>query len=120
MRRRAWSKPTGSRASEGPRCSIAPMTEADLDTVQTVEASAYAHPWSRRNFRDSLLAGHPAMLLLGEALPGELPHPDRPDADWVRGTFTDTATRTRRLAQHLAADERAHRRDRWWLREAPG
>jgi ribosomal-protein-alanine N-acetyltransferase len=67
------------------RIAFAPMTEADLDTVQAVEASAYAHPWSRKNFRDSLQAGHPAMLLLGEALPGELPHPDRADGHLLLG-----------------------------------
>lgn len=48
-----------------------PMTEADLDAVRAVEVSAYAHPWSRKHFHDSLQAGYPAVLLLGEALPGE-------------------------------------------------
>ena len=61
------------------RVCFAPMTEADLDAVQAVEKSAYAHPWSLKHFRDSLQAGYPAMLLLGEALPGELPWPLRAD-----------------------------------------
>lgn len=61
------------------RVNFAPMTEADLDAVQAVEKSAYAHPWSLKHFRDSLQAGYPAMLLLGEALPGELPWPPRAD-----------------------------------------
>ena len=61
------------------RVCFAPMNEADLDAVQAVEKSAYAHPWSLKHFRDSLQAGYPAMLLLGEALPGELPWPLRAD-----------------------------------------
>ncbi len=61
------------------RVTLAPMTAADLDAVQAVEASAYAHPWSRRHFADSLAAGHAAVMLLGEAAPGELVHPPRAD-----------------------------------------
>jgi ribosomal-protein-alanine N-acetyltransferase len=40
------------------------MTEADLDAVMAVEVCAYAHPWSRGNFVDTLRAGHPAWLRL--------------------------------------------------------
>lgn len=81
-----WAAPVGSAAtSSNRRVAFAPMTEADLDAVQAVEASAYAHPWSRRHFRDSLQAGHPAMLLLGEALPGEVPHPHRTDGRVLLG-----------------------------------
>ncbi len=67
------------------RIAFEPMSEADLDAVQAVEVSAYAHPWSRRHFRDSLRSGHPAMLLLGEALPGEAPHPGCPDGRVLLG-----------------------------------
>ena len=81
-----WPLPGTPRAATAERrMAFAPMTEADLDAVQAVEASAYAHPWSRRHFRDSLQAGHPAMLLLGEALPGEVPHPDRADGRILLG-----------------------------------
>ena len=62
-----------------------PMTEADLDDVCEVEKLAYAHPWSRRHFADSVAAGYPAVLLLGEALPGELPHPPRADGRVLLG-----------------------------------
>lgn len=62
-----------------------PMTEADLDAVHAVEAGAYAHPWTRRHFLDSLQAGYPAVLLVGEALPHETPHPARPDGRWLMG-----------------------------------
>ncbi|MGE0349406.1 GNAT family N-acetyltransferase [Hydrogenophaga sp.] len=51
------------------------MTEADLDAVHAVESTAYAHPWSRKHFRDSLQAGYPAVLLLGEALAHDPPSP---------------------------------------------
>jgi [ribosomal protein S18]-alanine N-acetyltransferase len=67
------------------RIAFEPMTEADLDAVQAVEASAYAHPWSRKHFHDSLQAGHPAMMLLGEALPGDVQHPERSDGRVLLG-----------------------------------
>ncbi len=84
-----WPAPTGalqppSGAVDRP-IAFAPMTEADLDAVHAVETSAYAHPWSRRHFRDSLLAGHPAVMLLGDPMPGELPFPARPDGRWLMG-----------------------------------
>jgi ribosomal-protein-alanine N-acetyltransferase len=81
-----WPAPANPGAEPtARRIAFAPMTEADLEAVQTVEASAYAHPWSRKHFRDSLLAGHPAMLLLGEALPGDSPHPPRADGHVLMG-----------------------------------
>jgi [ribosomal protein S18]-alanine N-acetyltransferase len=67
------------------RIAFAPMTEADLDTVCEVEKSAYTHPWSRKHFADSLAAGYPAMLLIGEALPGEVVHPVRADGRVLLG-----------------------------------
>jgi [ribosomal protein S18]-alanine N-acetyltransferase len=53
------------------RVAFVPMTEADLDVVCDMEKRAYAHPWSSRHFRDSLAAGHPVVLLLGEARAAE-------------------------------------------------
>ncbi len=41
------------------------MTVADLDAVADLEAAAYAFPWSRGNFVDSLSAGYPSQVLLG-------------------------------------------------------
>ena len=78
-----WPAAT-ARASER-RITFEPMTEADLDDVCEVEKLAYAHPWSRRHFADSVAAGYPAVLLLGEALPGELPHPPRADGRVLLG-----------------------------------
>lgn len=34
--------------------TLAPMTPDDLDAVIAIEQTAYSHPWSRGNFRDSL------------------------------------------------------------------
>ena len=42
---------------------LEPMTTAWLDAVVAVENSAYAHPWTRANFSDSLNAGYQAQLL---------------------------------------------------------
>jgi len=53
------------------RVAFVPMTESDLDAVSELEKRAYAHPWSRRHFQDSLAAGHPVVLLLADPLPGE-------------------------------------------------
>ena len=69
--------PAGAAPSR--RVCFAPMTEADLDAVAEVEKSAYGHPWSRKHFADSIAAGYPAMLLLGETLAGEVAWPKRPD-----------------------------------------
>lgn len=40
-----------------------PMTPADIDAVMAIEATAYAHPWTRGNFADSLRAGYAGLLL---------------------------------------------------------
>ena len=39
------------------------MSTTDLDRVMAVEQAAYAFPWSRGNFVDSLAAGYQARLL---------------------------------------------------------
>ena len=43
--------------------ALQPMSTAHLDAVLAIEAAAYAFPWNRGNFIDSLAAGHPAWLL---------------------------------------------------------
>ena len=67
------------------RVMLVAMTAADLDSVQAVEAAAYPHPWSRKHFADSLAAGYAAVMLLGEAAPGELVHPPRADGQVLLG-----------------------------------
>lgn len=62
----ATQEPAGAR-----RIAFEPMTAADLDAVCGIERASHAYPWSQRHFADSLAAGHPAVLLLGEALAGD-------------------------------------------------
>lgn len=76
----ALADPQGGRG-----VAFEPMTETDLDVVCEVEKLAYAHPWSRRHFADSLASGYPAVLLLGEALPGEVVRPPRADGRVLLG-----------------------------------
>ena len=44
------------------------MTAAGLPAVLRLEQAAYPHPWSERNFLDSLRAGYTAQLLVAAAL----------------------------------------------------
>ncbi|MEO6972088.1 MAG: ribosomal protein S18-alanine N-acetyltransferase [Rhodoferax sp.] len=47
------------------------MTAARLDEVVAIEQTAYAHPWARNHFADSVAAGYQAQLLMaGENLLG--------------------------------------------------
>lgn len=46
---------------------VEPMTVRMLDAVAATEAQAYAFPWSRGNFIDSLAAGYLAEVLLDES-----------------------------------------------------
>ncbi len=85
-----WPAPDGVLEAPGHdqtarRLSFVPMTADDLDAVHAVEISAYAHPWSRRNFLDSLQSGHPAVMLLAEPLPQDRHLPLRPDGRLLLG-----------------------------------
>jgi ribosomal-protein-alanine N-acetyltransferase len=51
-------------AGEGAPLRRVPMTVARLDEVLVLEQEAYAFPWSRGNFVDSLAAGYRAELLV--------------------------------------------------------
>ena len=42
---------------------LAPMRDADLADVLSVENAIYSHPWSRGNFADSLRAGYECRTL---------------------------------------------------------
>ena len=42
---------------------LSPMTMTHIDAVMAVEVAAYAFPWSRGNFIDSLASGHAAWTL---------------------------------------------------------
>jgi len=67
------------------RVCFQPMTETDLDAVCEVDKASYTHAWSRRHFGDSLAAGYHALLLLGEAGPGEVVWPLRADGRVLMG-----------------------------------
>jgi len=43
---------------------LAAMALEHLDSVMAIENAAYAFPWSRGNFVDSIVAGYPARVLL--------------------------------------------------------
>ncbi len=43
-----------------------PLTEQHLEAVLQLEQQAYAHPWLRANFSDSLQSGYQAQLLLAD------------------------------------------------------
>ena len=45
--------------------ALLPMTTAQIDAVMAIEVAAYAFPWTRGNFIDSLAAGHLAHVLRG-------------------------------------------------------
>lgn len=47
-----------------PAATLRPMREADLDVVLAIERRAYAFPWTLGIFRDCLLAGYPAWVLV--------------------------------------------------------
>ena len=49
-----------------PEARLEPMTAGRLDAVIALEATAYAHPWTRGNFNDSLRAGYQAQVLMAD------------------------------------------------------
>jgi ribosomal-protein-alanine N-acetyltransferase len=49
-----------------PEPALRTMTPIHLDAVMAIETAAYAFPWSRGNFIDSLVAGYPSRVLLDE------------------------------------------------------
>ena len=55
----------------GTEARFEPLRPEHLDRVMALEQRAYAHPWSRGNFLDTLEAGYQAQLLLaGDLLLG--------------------------------------------------
>lgn len=50
-----------------PEVRLEPLTHALLDDVLRVEDSAYAHPWTRGNFVDSLKSGYQLLALMGDS-----------------------------------------------------
>lgn len=72
------------------RVGFAPMTDAVLDLIAEVDKTAYAHPWSRRHFADSLRQGHLMQMLVMRPSPPLDPAawahaPALPDGRWLLG-----------------------------------
>ena len=62
----AWAATAGEQpAVASVNTWLRQMRPPDLDAVTAIEASVYAHPWTRGNFADALTAGYVAELLLG-------------------------------------------------------
>lgn len=60
---RAADRSPGHASPQARGARLQPMTEVDLEAVMAVEAIAYAYPWTRGNFIDSLRAGYTGTLL---------------------------------------------------------
>ena len=52
-----------SAVLQSPQARFEPLLPQHLAEVLLIEQSAYAHPWSLANFRDTLKAGYQAQLL---------------------------------------------------------
>jgi ribosomal-protein-alanine N-acetyltransferase len=57
------------QSDAGFAATLRPMRESDLEEVMAIELRAYPFPWTRGIFRDCLVAGYPAWLLLERGLP---------------------------------------------------
>lgn len=70
--------------------AFVPVTASLLDQIAEVDKTAYAHPWSRRHFADSLAGGHVLQMLVMAPEPHlDPPHwahaPALPDGRWLLG-----------------------------------
>lgn len=59
-----WTGTPGASGEPYRQPMLRALTVADLDAVVQIEQRAYAFPWSRGNFTDSLAAGYVAQLLV--------------------------------------------------------
>jgi ribosomal-protein-alanine N-acetyltransferase len=59
-----WSLPVAAQAGQPQARFLRAMDVMALDQVMAVEVQAYAFPWSRGNFVDSLAAGYLALCLV--------------------------------------------------------
>ncbi len=107
-----------------PRLALRPMRLADLDAVARIEAQAYAFPWSRGNFVDSLAAGYWCTLLEadGEALGYTIALPGVDELHLLNVTVAPAGQgcgHGTRLLDALEASARAHGLDAVWLEVRP-
>ena len=60
-----------SAVLKGAEARFVALTDAKLDAVVAIEQAAYAHPWTRGNFKDSIQSGYLAqMLAVGDTVLG--------------------------------------------------
>lgn len=69
-----------SLASKDLQLSIQPLHATDIERIHEVEKTAYAYPWSRKHFEDSVAAGHAVVALVATFAQGRA---ELPDAAWV-------------------------------------
>lgn len=82
-----WPQGTGHRDRQ---VGFEPVTTEVLDLIAEVDKTAYAHPWSRRHFADSLAGGHAMQMLVMTPDPARDPPqwihaPALPDGRWLLG-----------------------------------
>lgn len=53
-----------SAVFDEPQQRFEPMSTSWLDAVLAIEQASYTHPWTRRNFADSLASGYQCQMLL--------------------------------------------------------
>src|SRR6202012_1000124 len=63
---RAMSALRSDLVSHGGAPHLRVMTVGQLDAVLAIEVQAYAFPWTRGNFIDSIAAGYLARVLIGD------------------------------------------------------
>ena len=103
-----------------PQLRLRPMTLSDLDAVAAIEAQAYAFPWSRGNFVDSLGSGYWCTLLEadGEALGYTIALPGVDELHLLNITVSPSQQgrgRGSRLLAALEAAASAHDLEGVWL-----
>jgi [ribosomal protein S18]-alanine N-acetyltransferase len=64
-----------SLSTAKPEVQFEPLTALWLDEVMHIEQQAYAHPWSRANFADSIQTGYQMQVLTANAVAGTDKHP---------------------------------------------
>ncbi len=57
-----------SAVLRGKQANFQTLSIADLPDVLRIERAAYAHPWSDANFRDALIAGYQAQMVVAEGI----------------------------------------------------
>ena len=82
-----WTLTPEAEGHHGLQLSVQTLQVQDIDRIHEIEKTAYAYPWSRKHFEDSLNAGHAVVALVAQAA-SELP----PEPAWVHApTLTNGA-----------------------------